>query len=348
MQTSFGQGLRSLVDTALSKLRRRIAPDSWLAYAFALGCVGAATLLEFALLSFDTDISPLETLYPAVLFAALIGGIGPGIVAAIFGGLVTWWALMPPYFSFALLANADRITLLTYVVASALIVWGADYFRGLSKRLEDEEHFRKLAVEELAHRLKNKTATIQAIISIQLRNSPQIRDDILGRLIALANADGLLAQAHAEGAYIHDIAAAELGPYLASRVTIEGVNVLLPPKHALTMALLVHELATNAAKYGALSSPGGRVSVTSSLAHPVLRVEWRESGGPTVSAPTRRGFGLRLLQRALEQFHGAVETIFAPTGLICKMSLTLTDENKIAAHDAAPDAERVLATTDQS
>jgi two-component sensor histidine kinase len=346
MQIYLGQELRSRVDTALSNLRRQIAPDSYQAYAFALACVGAATLSEYALLSFDGDISPLETFYPAVLFAALIGGIGPGIVAAVFGGLVTWWALMPPYFSFGLSAYADRITLLTYVVASALIVWGADYFRGLSKRLEDEEHFRKLAVEELAHRLKNKTATIQAIISIQLRNSPQIRDDILGRLIALATADGLLAQAHEQGAFIHDIVAAELGPYVASRASILGSNVLLPPKPALTMALLVHELATNAAKYGALSVPDGRVSITSSLSHAVLHVEWRESAGPAVSSPTRRGFGLRLLQRALEQFQGHVETIFAPSGLICKMSLPFTDENKIVASGVS--TEKMPATTEQS
>jgi two-component sensor histidine kinase len=347
MQTSFGQELRSRVDTALSKLRRRIAPDSYQAYAFAFACVGVATLSEFALLSFDDDISPLETFYPAVLFAALIGGIGPGIIAAICGGLVTWWALMPPYFSFGLSAYADRITLVTYVVASALVVWGADYFRGLSKRLEDEEHFRKLAVEELAHRLKNKTATIQAIVSIQLRNSPQIRDDILGRLMALATADGLLEQAHAQGAYVHEVAATELGPYLASRVTIQGPNVLLPPKHALTMALLMHELATNAAKYGALSSPGGQVSVTSSLAHPVLHIEWRESSGPIVSAPTRHGFGLKLLRRALEQFKGHVETTFAPTGLICKMSLTLPDRSVVAAKGASGGAEKMLAPTEQ-
>jgi two-component sensor histidine kinase len=76
-----------------------------------------------------------------------------------------------------------------------------------------------------------------------------------------------------------------------------------------------------------------------------LRVEWCESGGPMVSAPTRRGFGLRLLQRALEQFQGRVETIFAPTGLICKMSLRLADENQIATHGVAG-IGKALAPTD--
>jgi two-component sensor histidine kinase len=342
MQVYLGKGLRSGVDAALSKLRGRIAPDSYQAYAFALSCVGVATLAQFALLSLDEDISPLEAFYPAVLFAALIGGIGPGIVAAIGGALICWWGLMPPRFSFALSEYGDRITLVTYVVASVMVVWGADYFRGLSKRLEDEEHFRKLTVEELAHRLKNKTATIQAIVGLQLRDNPQIRDDIQGRLMALATADGLLAEANEQGASIHDMVAAELGPYVASRVDIRGPNALLPPKHALTMALLLHELATNSAKYGALSAPDGRISIMSSMVDSVLSIEWRESGGPTVSAPTRRGFGLRLLQRALAQFQGSVETRFEPSGLICKLSLRVADENKIAADGAAA---KVLASS---
>jgi K+-sensing histidine kinase KdpD len=239
----------------LSKLRRRIVPDSYQAYAFALSCIAVATLSEFALLSLDEDISPLETFYPAVLFAALIGGIGPGIVAAIGGGVIVWWGLMPPRFAFALSEYGDRITLVTYIVA------------------------------------------------------------------------------------------AELGPYVASRVEIRGSNPLLPPKHALTLALLLHELATNSAKYGAFSVSGGRVSVTSSMAHPVLSIEWRESGGPAVSAPTRRGFGLRLLQRALQQFQGNVETRFEPAGLICQMSLRLTDENKVAAELAA--GAKVLAPSSE-
>jgi two-component sensor histidine kinase len=337
MQIFGRQELRPLVDAALSKLRERISPNSLEAYAFAFACLTLAALLEFWLLSIDQEISPLETFYPAVLFAALIGGVGPGVMAAVISGLVTWWALMPPRYTLFLAEYSDKVTLVIYAFASVLIIWGADYFRSLSKRLEDEERFRKLAVEELAHRLRNKMATIQAIIAVQLRDNKKIRDDILDRLMALSVTDELIEQAHEEGACLHDIAAAELGPYAASRVTIAGANVLLPPKQALTMALLVHELATNSAKYGALSTPDGRLSVISSLSHAVLHIEWRESDGPVVSQPLRRGFGLRLLERALEQFQGRVETRFEPTGLICKMSLRLTHESKVGANGNEPD-----------
>jgi two-component sensor histidine kinase len=204
-------------------------------------------------------------------------------------------------------------------------VWIADYFRRLSKRLEDEERLREIAVQELAHRLKNKIATIQAIISIQLRDNPQVRNGILDRLNALSATDQLIENANGHGAYIRDIASTELGPYVGSRAIIQGSNVLLPPKYALTVALIIHELATNAAKYGSLSVPEGRVSVRSTISDRLLSLEWRENGGPLVSEPTRSGFGLKLLSRALSQFGGGVETLFEPTGLVCKMKLTLPD-----------------------
>jgi two-component sensor histidine kinase len=315
----------------LSSLHGRILPNSIQAYAFALLCVAIATGLEFALLRLDNGISPMGSYYPAILFAALVGGIGPGVLAATLGGLIAWWAIIAPQFSFAIFQYGDKITLVTYALASMLMVWGADYFRRLSKRLEDEETFRKLAVEELAHRLKNKIATIQAIISIQLREHPQIRDDLLGRLMALTATDALIEEAQSQGAHILDIARAELGPYVASRSTIQGVNVLLPPNYALTIALLVHELATNSAKYGALSAAEGRVSVRSSVSGAVLSIGWSESNGPAVTAPTREGFGLRLLQRALDQFGGHVDVRFEPTGLICGMSMPLSEGSAAAA-----------------
>jgi two-component sensor histidine kinase len=175
----------------------------------------------------------------------------------------------------------------------------------------------------LAHRLKNKIATIQAIIAVQLRDQPQVRSDILERLAALTATDHLIEQANGQGAFVHDIVQTELGPYVDSRVTVQGPNVLLPPKYALTVALLVHELATNSAKYGSLSVPQGRVSLHSSLSGAVLHLAWHERDGPPVNAPPKRGFGLRLLSRALEQFGGGTELLFEPSGLVCNMMLAL-------------------------
>ena len=156
----------------------RVRPGSAEGYAFATLCVVIASLLRWGLGLLSENILPLPTFYPAVLFSALIGGAGAGAFAAILGGLIGWWAYMPPHFTFFPVTFGQQIGLLMYFSASLLIVWGADHYRKITKRLEDEEKFRKLAVDELAHRLKNKLATIQSIISFQLRDDPQIRDAI--------------------------------------------------------------------------------------------------------------------------------------------------------------------------
>jgi two-component sensor histidine kinase len=223
---------------------------------------------------------------------------------------------------------------MAYLFASALVVWGADHYRRLKSRLEDEEKFRKLAVEEFAHRLKNKIATIQSIIGFQLRDNPAVRDAITRRLIALSATDDLILTTQGQGARIRDILSAELSPYDVSRISMAGPDILLPPKLALTLALLTHELATNAAKHGALSCETGQLSISWSLSDERLSLEWREFDGPPVATPLHRGFGMLLLSRALDQFGGTVETTFEPTGLICKLSIGLTEDIiSIAPHE---------------
>jgi two-component sensor histidine kinase len=201
------------------------------------------------------------------------------------------------------------------------MAWCADYTRRLAKRLRDEERLRALAVQELGHRLKNKIVTIQAIIGMRLQASPEIRKEIQGALGALANADDLLMASQTGGADLRAILLAEVKPYTVERTTFAGPEVLLPPQLALIMALLIHELATNAAKYGAFSNPKGRVFVEWSVNDRDLKLLWRESDGPPVTLPTQRGFGTRLFSRALEPLGGTAHAEFAAEGLICRMTI---------------------------
>ena len=313
---------------------RRPVPGSAEAYGIALIFVVLAGLARWALGFFTQDLQAFTTFYPAVLFAALLGGAGPGIFAALLGGVICWWLFLSPFISLEPLSRADEINLLTYFAASALIVWATDHYRRLTKRLRDEETFRKLAVDELAHRLKNKVATIQSIISFRLREFPDVRDDITGALAALMATDQLITAAQGEGARFRDILAAELAPYDMSRIAMAGPACQLSPRLALTMALLMHELATNAAKYGALSVAAGKLAVDWSLADRRLTVVWRESGGPPVGPPSHSGFGTRLFRRALEQFDGKVDAAFKPSGLVCKLSVVLPPDSP----DGAPEA----------
>jgi two-component sensor histidine kinase len=127
---------------------------------------------------------------------------------------------------------------------------------------------------------------------------------------------------------MRDIVGTELRPYEASRVKAEGPAVFLEPKLALTLALLLHELATNAAKYGALSGPRGSVSINWSVRDGHLEVEWRESGGPEVAKPTRHGFGTQLISGMLAAFGGKAEARFEPTGLVVRMTMVLREASQ--------------------
>lgn len=197
------------------------------------------------------------------------------------------------------------------------------------KRAEQQ---RALLVEELNHRVKNTLAVVQGLAR-QTFNAPEVPKGLAeifqNRLAALAAAHNLLTRSNWENASLADVAADVLGAVGAEteRITIAGPAVDLPARAALAMTMALNELNTNAVKYGALSAPGGVVSLTwetSSDAPGRLFLEWRESGGPSVQPPARRGFGLRMIEHALAQdLDGQVTLEFRPSGLVCTVEAPL-------------------------
>jgi K+-sensing histidine kinase KdpD len=187
---------------------QRLRSGSAEAFAFATFLVVVATLVRWGLGFLGEDFFVFAGYYPAVLFATYVGGAAVGTFATVLSAVIAWWAFIPPRFAFFPLTAGVETKLSAFLFASALIVWGADHYRRLRKRLEDEEKFRKLAVEELAHRLKNKIATIQSIVSFRLRKHPQAKDEIMGSLIALSATDDLILKTQGHGACIRDILSA--------------------------------------------------------------------------------------------------------------------------------------------
>ena len=327
----------------------RLPRGSAEAYLAATVLVVVASVARWGLGSVGQPLLPYTTYYPAVLFATYIGGLGVGCYAAILAGLIGWWVFLPPHFVFFLLKPRSGLELLTYVVACGFIIWGANSYRRLVRshrdvvvQLQDEEKLRKVAVDELAHRLKNKIATIQSIVSYQLRGHPELKNAIVDRLVALAGTDDLIMAAQGRGVDLRDLLATELSAYEVSRVLMAGPTVFLPAKFALTMTLLVHELATNAAKYGALSAESGLVSIYWSVSDHVLELFWRETGGPLVAQPTHRGFGLRLISGAMDQFYGAAETTFESSGVVCRVKATLPHSSINSARGAEGNGSGML------
>jgi two-component sensor histidine kinase len=181
-------------------------------------------------------------------------------------------------------------------------------------------------VHELNHRVKNSMAVVQAIAARTLRNSaPETAArNLTSRLLALSQAHDVLTAEAWQGAGLLDVVTRSLGAVGADRARMElsGPPVRLRPTAAVTFALVFHELATNALKYGAFSTDTGRVAVLWSLDRESKRLSlcWRETGGPPVQAPTRRGFGSQLIRRGLSvEAGGEVRMIYAAEGLVCEI-----------------------------
>ena len=207
---------------------------------------------------------------------------------------------------------------------------------GTAARAEEER--RALLLAEMGHRLKNTLATVQAVAAQTLRHadvSAAVQDVFSARLLALARSHDMLIQNDWEGAQLAEVMERTFLPYGGSdRATTHGPPVWLPANAVEMLGLAFHELATNAAKYGALSVPEGCVEVCWNLRRSqsgaqLVEIVWREQDGPQVAPPESRGFGSQLLERGLAQnFGGTVRFDFRPEGLVCRICLPIREDEK--------------------
>jgi two-component sensor histidine kinase len=296
-------------------------PSALFSIGFAVSCLALATAARWCLSLIRPDVF-FTPYIPAVFFATAFGGFRIGVVTALAGGALG----VSLNFSDAS-ADAARLALLViFLVVCGLTIWGIEHYRTIvtqqreiSKRLIQEEEYRKLVVNELQHRLKNKLSSIHAVIHQVLQDQPEIWDSIDQRIRALSAADDLIARVDGSGCDIKDLLLSELGPYGHVRFTLNGSPLFLPAKLAVSLALIFHELATNAGKYGAFSSARGLLQVSWFVTDDRLNVIWDETEGPPIEAIGEAGFGTKLLKSALRPFDGKTEIAFLKTGAHCTM-----------------------------
>jgi PAS domain S-box-containing protein len=213
--------------------------------------------------------------------------------------------------------------------AAGWIVGGINMLVDITERKRAEQR-QEVLTQELSHRIKNMLAVVQAITSASLSDAPSLEEgqkSLLHRIHALARNQSLLLDRHFADAPLKEIIRLELEAF-SDRVGLDGPDVMLKPSVAQTFALLIHELATNAAKYGALSLPSGEVAIRWSVEGAAkerrLRFRWAESGGPRVTPPTRQGFGGKLIEgAAASEFRAQPSVRFAAEGLIYEFDAPL-------------------------
>lgn len=206
------------------------------------------------------------------------------------------------------------------------------------KRAEETQH---LLIGELNHRVKNTLASVQAIASQTLRHSAgpsEFAPTFIGRIHALSAAHSLLSDATWRGASLRELIQSQLdiGMLGSERLAAYGPDLELMPELALHLSLVFHELATNAAKYGALSSPNGRVELNWSVVDGMIRFEWVESGGPPVETPRRRGFGSQLIERSVGSEGGKATATYAREGMRWNLALPVRNNMRKREGLSAP------------
>lgn len=201
----------------------------------------------------------------------------------------------------------------------------------ISSRKEAESH-RDLLTKEMSHRVKNTLATVQSIVAQSLRGAdadPSISATIAQRLQALAGAHDVLTDKGWEQASLFDIVASATAPFdtgPTKRIFVGGPNVEVSARAATAIALAMHELCTNAVKYGALSNGVGDVTVNWNVVDDKLRVVWTESGGPEVKQPTRNGFGSRMIERVLgSSIQGSATIDYRPAGVVFEIQTLMAN-----------------------
>jgi two-component sensor histidine kinase len=292
--------------------------------------VGACAALLAVLIRWSLPLGPqqLPTLTVVVAMAIVTTFIGAraGLVTAVVGGLLSWYLFFNAY-SWSL-ANDAWIPLIGFSVIAMVIVSTAALYRGSERRLHAQELVAlteqaanaELFAREMAHRLKNALAIVQSIAFQTFGNDTPEAILFASRLKALADANELLSeQVDEPEANVFQVVNAALQPFDASSTAleIECTDSAIPARQVMALTLALHELATNAVKYGALSVAFGRVSLRIEDAGDLLRLTWKERGGPAVAPPEHQGFGTRLLRRT----GTSTQLSFEPDGVRCSFSI---------------------------
>jgi two-component sensor histidine kinase len=289
--------------------------------AWALAAIAIPTLIRLAV-SPIVDNIPYLTFFPAVLIATVFLGKRWGIFVVIGCAIAGDYLFIRPVegFSFATQRTVGGIF---FLVSAGLVVTAASILRWTVRELDATSKREMTLNAELQHRVKNNLAVVQAIARQTARNNPdpaEFNKAFQGRLMALSQANDILSTGKWEECRLPHLAEAALKPFdRTGAITLDGPDCRVPASTCVPLVLALHELATNAVKYGALSRTSGHVSLAWEVADGATVLRWQESGGPLVEPPKRKGLGSRLL--AKQPGLDSVTLAFNPGGVACQITV---------------------------
>lgn len=305
---------------------RAIAADIGFGVLFAL----VFTLIRWGLVPLVGDRSPFSFVFVAVGASTVLAGWRSGLAALVVAQPLAALLFMEPGGTTyrdqgEVLWGLLFSTVAQLLLLALLALYQAEIRRAMAAR-ERADEGRNLLVNELNHRVKNTLAVVQSLASNTFRDDdPASVRAFEGRLQALAGAHDLLTRQNWSSSPVAEIVDLAVAPFhngSPGRVSYSGPLVSLGAQEAVTLVLGIHELATNASKYGALAVPGGHVAISLDIEPDgAFVLTWQERGGPCVSAPAKSGFGMRLIKSALaKQFDAQVRLDFEREGLVCSIA----------------------------
>jgi two-component sensor histidine kinase len=262
---------------------------------------------------------------PAVLIIALLSGTSLAIGATIVVILVDWWIFFFPNHHSDMLNQRELLTLIMFLLASGSIIWLAYGCRVVLDSLHEQKVANEVLAKELDHRNRNFLSVIELVVRKTLIDEQELANKILDRIRAIQRANGLLTTIDAHSIKLKSLLALEFAPYGEDRLRLDGPDFTMQPDMARNLILIVHELVTNAAKYGCLSHESGCVTVDWLAKRSSVELHWRERGGPKVKPPSKQGFGSELIAQCVVGLSAAYESKFSDDGFECSIAFPILD-----------------------
>lgn len=264
---------------------------------------------------------PFTTFYPVVMLCSLLLGWRWGAFVTVLSAVLANRLVLQRQLRFWEQPGDAALVAMFFFSCAVLVLTGHLARRALHQAQAAQQR-EELLNRELMHRVKNMLATVSALASMTARHTPadQFQRAFSGRMMALQRATELLGMGEGGTGDLVQLVDSAIEPFRADgNFTVGGPRCTLPREACVPLSLALHELCTNAAKYGALSVPEGRVTLGWALSDGVVRLLWQEVGGPAVTPPTREGMGTQLLRRQREL--GVVALDYAPDGLRCTFDI---------------------------